>query len=67
MKNLISGIKTFLRDEEGATAVEYGILVALIAAAIVAIVAIVGQQIKSGFQMICSALNGNGLTGTCGI
>lgn len=66
MKNLILGIKGFLRDEEGATAVEYGILVALIAVAIVAIVAIVGQQIRNGFSMVCNALRGvNGIGGTC--
>lgn len=43
-------------DERGATAVEYGMLVALIAAVIVAVVAILGGQINSAFQTIVDAL-----------
>ncbi len=44
------------RDEEGATAVEYGLLVALIAAVIVATVAILGGQINDAFQTVVNAL-----------
>jgi pilus assembly protein Flp/PilA len=40
------------RNEEGATAVEYGLLVALIAAVIVAIVAVLGGQIATAFQTV---------------
>jgi pilus assembly protein Flp/PilA len=40
----------FSRNEEGATAVEYGIMVALIAAVIVGIVAVLGGQIRDAFQ-----------------
>ena len=36
MKKWVSGISRFFREEEGAAAVEYGILVALIAVAIIA-------------------------------
>jgi pilus assembly protein Flp/PilA len=43
-------------DERGATAVEYGMLVALIAAVIVAVVAILGGQINDAFQTIVDAL-----------
>lgn len=57
MKNLISAVKGFLRDEEGATAVEYGIMVALIAAAIVIIVFFVGQQVENAFARVCDALD----------
>lgn len=56
MKNLISAIKGFFWDEEGATAVEYGIMVALIAAAIVIIVYFVGQQVKQAFTDVCNAM-----------
>ena len=65
MKSSISVIKEFLRDEEGATAVEYGVMVALIAAAIVAIVYFVGQQVNEAFHMVCNAL-ANVVTGGCG-
>lgn len=44
-------------DEEGATAVEYGMLVALIAAVIVTIVAALGTQIAAAFQSIVTALS----------
>ena len=42
--------------ERGATAVEYGLIVALIAAVIVAVVATLGGQIKAAFQTIVSKL-----------
>jgi pilus assembly protein Flp/PilA len=44
------------RDEQGATAVEYGLLVALIAAVIVAIVATLGDQVKAGFDTVSAEL-----------
>ena len=46
-----------LRDRErGATAVEYGLIVALIAAVIVAIVAAVGGEVKEGFETVNNEL-----------
>jgi pilus assembly protein Flp/PilA len=45
-----------LDREEGATAVEYGLLVALIAAIIVGIVATLGTQIAAAFQTVVDAL-----------
>ena len=42
--------------ERGATAVEYGIMVALIAAVIVAVVATLGTQIRTAFQTVVTAL-----------
>ena len=45
------------RDEEkGATAVEYGLLVALIAAVIIAVVVLLGTQINSAFSSITDKL-----------
>jgi pilus assembly protein Flp/PilA len=41
-----------LKDETGATAVEYGLIVALIAAVIVAVVATVGQDVLGGFNTV---------------
>ena len=43
-------------NEEGATAVEYGLLVALIAAVIVAIVAILGGKINDAFTTVSNAV-----------
>ncbi len=55
---MINYINTRLavRDDEGATAVEYGLLVALIAAIIVATVAILGGQIDTAFQTVVDEL-----------
>lgn len=49
MSRLASSIRTFVRDEEGATAVEYGLLVALIAAVIIGTVVTLGQKVDKGF------------------
>jgi pilus assembly protein Flp/PilA len=43
-------------DEEGATAVEYGLLVALIAAVIIAVVVLLGPQINTAFSSITDKL-----------
>ena len=43
-------MKRLLRDEAGATAVEYALLVSLIAAVIAAIVATMGEQLVDIFQ-----------------
>jgi len=44
------------RGDGGATAVEYGMIVALIAAVIVVTVGILGGQINTAFQTITGAL-----------
>lgn len=49
-------ILKFLSDEEGATALEYGLLAALIAAAIVASVTNLGQVILNAFNFITAAM-----------
>ena len=50
----------FLKDEEGATAVEYGIMVALIAVVIIAAVAIVGTELNQTFSNVGTRLGGAG-------
>lgn len=49
-------IKKFLRDEEGATAVEYGLIAALIAVVILGAVTNVGEQLEIVFKSILEAL-----------
>lgn len=46
----------FEDKERGATAVEYGLLVALIAAVIVGVVALLGTEIQAGFQTVLDEL-----------
>lgn len=54
MKTLM---KRFMKDESGAAAVEYGMLIALIAAVIVGVATLLGEQVLAAFQKICTALN----------
>ena len=58
---------TSRRDEDGASAVEYGLLVAGIAALIVAIVFVFGGVIRDAFQGTCEEVAGGGGTvaGSC--
>jgi pilus assembly protein Flp/PilA len=50
MERLLS----FLKDDRGASAVEYGLLVALIAAVIVGSVTLLGGNLKATFDYIAS-------------
>jgi pilus assembly protein Flp/PilA len=52
----VAGVKDRFTSEKGATAVEYGLLVALIAAVIVAIVSTLGTQINGAFNTISAKL-----------
>lgn len=50
------------RDERGASAVEYGLLVALIAVVIAAGVTMLGQVLNSNIQSACSQIGGSAAT-----
>lgn len=52
----VAGVKDRFNSEKGATAVEYGLLVALIAAVIVVIVGTLGGQINTAFTTISNKL-----------
>lgn len=45
-------LKNLFWEEEGASAVEYGLLVALIAAVIIGTVKILGQQVNQAFDKV---------------
>jgi len=50
-------LKTFLRDESGATAIEYGLIAAGISVAIIAVVQGLGTKLKDTFTKVQGALN----------
>ena len=56
MLNVIIARLHQLQDEKGATAVEYGIMVALIAAVIIAVVTALGIEVQAAFQSVVDAL-----------
>ncbi len=47
---------SFLTDEEGATAVEYGLMVALIAGVIIAAVTLLGQNTSTTFNTVAGKI-----------
>jgi pilus assembly protein Flp/PilA len=55
--NLITFVKQFAQEEEGVTAIEYGLIAALIAVVIIASVTIVGTRLDAVFDRIGAALN----------
>jgi len=56
MTKMYDRILRHLDNEAGATAVEYGMMVALIAAVIVTIVTTLGTQVNTAFTTVSSAL-----------
>lgn len=53
---MLKKIATFARDEEGATAIEYGLIVGLIAAVIIAILTTTGTSLQSLFTTVSGKL-----------
>ncbi len=54
MKNVVR----FLKDESGATAIEYGLIAACISVAIIAVVQGVGTKLTDTFTSVKTALGG---------
>lgn len=55
-KTIKAFAKAFAKDQEGATAIEYGLFAALIGAVIVGTVGTLGGQTKSGFETISTEI-----------
>lgn len=51
-------IRSLIRDEEGATAIEYGLLAALISVALIGAFQALGLNLVEVFNTITDALNG---------
>lgn len=51
----------FLRDEEGATLVEYGLLVGLLSVAAIASIILVGKFVNGAFDKVQSDMAGAGI------
>jgi pilus assembly protein Flp/PilA len=49
-------IRTFLHDESGATAIEYGLIAALIAVVTIAAVTTVGTNLSTTFETISKSI-----------
>lgn len=53
MKNLM---QRFAREESGATAIEYGLIAALIAVVIIGAVTLVGTNLSTTFQTVATSI-----------
>lgn len=53
-------IREFLHDEAGATAIEYGILAALITVVIVGAVTTLGTNLEAQYEAVADAIGGGG-------
>ena len=54
---MINSIKKFFQNEEGATAIEYGLIAALIAVACIAALTAVGGQLSTTFNGVGTSLS----------
>ncbi len=56
MKKFTAKVKSFLLEEDGVTAIEYGLIAALIAVAIIVVVGNVGGELKNTFTKVETGL-----------
>jgi pilus assembly protein Flp/PilA len=56
MKNVIAHAVRFVRDEDGVTAIEYGLIAGLIALAILGAVKTLGTNLNSVFTSLASSV-----------
>jgi len=56
LRNWFELVRIQLRREEGQTMTEYGVLLALIAVGVIAVLLVLGPQIKTAFNAVSTAL-----------
>jgi len=54
----MTSLERFLSDESGATAIEYGLIAALIAVVIIGVVTALGTQLRTQFNAILTGIGG---------
>lgn len=56
MNSLAKATQQFIQDEDGVTAIEYGLIAALIALVIIGVLILVGTDLQKVFQKIADEL-----------
>jgi pilus assembly protein Flp/PilA len=51
---MLKNLKKLIKDEEGATAVEYGLIVAAIAGLIIVVVFLLGNKVNNAFNNVAT-------------
>jgi pilus assembly protein Flp/PilA len=49
-------LKNFIANEDGATAIEYGLIAALIAVVVIGVLTTIGTNLKTDFTSVATAL-----------
>ncbi len=55
---MFTKLKTFLTNEDGATAIEYGLIAALVSVAAIGALTAMGNSLSTMFNTVSSALSG---------
>lgn len=56
MNSLIAAAKVFAHDEDGITAIEYGLIAATMVAAVIAAFGLLGPALKTAFTSIATSI-----------
>ncbi|MDB5917181.1 MAG: hypothetical protein JWR40_1415 [Massilia sp.] len=56
MSKIASAVQAFIADENGVTAIEYGLIAALVGVAIVGAVTALGGQLNTTFNAVVAAM-----------
>lgn len=62
---MLTRIRTVIRRDSGASAVEYGLLIAAVAAVIAGVVFLLGAKVKAAFSQTCTSISSTSTTSTC--
>lgn len=57
MKKMLQFLQKIRRDETGATATEYAVMLVLIIVVALAAITLLGQQVNEGFQSVADAIS----------
>ena len=56
MSKIISAVKTFVADENGVTAIEYGLIAALVGLALITGATLLGTKLSDSFTFIANKM-----------
>ena len=58
MKTIFTAVQAFIADEDGVTAIEYGLIAALVGVAMAGTAKLLGAEINTTFNSVISKLQG---------
>ena len=64
MKTIFTAVQAFIADEDGVTAIEYGLIAALVGVAMAGAAKLLGTEISNTFTAVKNALTGTAASGT---